>query len=599
MRQSRLKQVLPAAVTALAMAAPTMTVADETQMAQLIVAYNDNAEPFAGDLDYTELVDQRRNIEIIRVDETHVEGVKATLSSDHRVDYVERDAVMSNPTPQPPTPEDKLMQVMSFSDSDPSGPPVTEDGEALFNDPGFTEQHYWAHPDNEGREGSANIGEAFEVTEMVRPPRIAILDTGASLYDEGMDWSGGINLVSEESGQMESAHGQPLPPEWAVLPKYEDDGCDSRSARHGQHVGSIIGAPQNSQYGIAGVLPDAEFLAVRVKNCLGSGPTSDVVDGILWAAGEDPDRDGIEPLETPVDAINLSLGREESECTQTEQNAIDKANDAGVVVIAAAGNDDDVDPENHSPANCDGVITVTGATRTGDEASQLRGSTSLSTGPGTDLTAQGAQVMTEDDEFPEGRTINGTSFAAPIVTGITAMMRANVPGLTPHTIRHALMESARTPNLSDEAKEEGFTESDFGAGLVDAGQAFRAVTGLDPTDQPAEIRNPLTEAPCSSVGSAASQALDGAGKTPVEPREFVVHDVQSDFDYAVLFEVADASDSSEWQVSEATEVTRLDGKRVMVDVAPEDDYGVQFCNTGEQEGEWECQKEALIPLDAS
>jgi serine protease len=146
-----------------------------------------------------------------------------------------------------------------------------------------------------------------------------------------------------------------LPPDHGLTP--------SQSSWHGTHVAGIIGAASNNAVGIAGVDWNARILPVRVLGRAG-GTTSDIVDGMAWAAGLPVP--GVPANANPARVINLSLGGSGT-CSAAFQDVIDKVRAAGAVVVAASGNDGSLIVS--QPANCNGVIAVTAHTRDGDNAS--------------------------------------------------------------------------------------------------------------------------------------------------------------------------------------------------------------------------------------
>jgi serine protease len=91
----------------------------------------------------------------------------------------------------------------------------------------------------------------------------------------------------------------------------------------------------NNGIGVAGVAPDAKVMPVRALGKDG-GSTSDVVDGIVWAAGGHVP--GVPRTATPARVINMSLGGS-GDCSIAMQNAIDDALTRGTLTVVAAGND--------------------------------------------------------------------------------------------------------------------------------------------------------------------------------------------------------------------------------------------------------------------
>ena len=135
------------------------------------------------------------------------------------------------------------------------------------------------------------------------------------------------------------------------------------SSWHGTHVAGIIGAASNNGVGVAGVDWSARILPVRVLGRDG-GTTSDIVDGMAWAAGLAVP--GVPANTTPARVINLSLGGS-GECSAAFQDVVNRVRAAGAMVVAAAGNDGSTTVG--QPANCNGVIAVTANARDGDNAS--------------------------------------------------------------------------------------------------------------------------------------------------------------------------------------------------------------------------------------
>ena len=105
-------------------------------------------------------------------------------------------------------------------------------------------------------------------------------------------------------------------------------------------------------------------MPVRVLGTCG-GYTSDIADGIVWAAGGSVS--GVPTTSTPAKVINMSLGGSGS-CSISTQNAINNAVGRGSTVVVAAGNSN-ADANNFNPANCNNVITVAATTRSGSRSS--------------------------------------------------------------------------------------------------------------------------------------------------------------------------------------------------------------------------------------
>ena len=106
------------------------------------------------------------------------------------------------------------------------------------------------------------------------------------------------------------------------------------SSWHGTHVAGTIGAATDNGKGVAGVNWRAGIVPVRALGRCG-GYTSDIIDGMLWAAGFDVP--GVPLNRNPARVLNLSIGGRGA-CLDSEQQAIDRIVQAGTVIVVAAGN---------------------------------------------------------------------------------------------------------------------------------------------------------------------------------------------------------------------------------------------------------------------
>ncbi|WP_066342794.1 S8 family peptidase [Azohydromonas lata] len=241
----------------------------------------------------------------------------------------------------------------------------------------------------------------------------------------------------------------------------------TKSTWHGTHVAGIVAAVANNGVGVAGVAFGAKVLPVRVLGRCG-GYTSDIADGLFWAAGGSVAGQPDNP--TPARVVNLSLGGAGA-CSVTYQNAISGARALGAVVVVAAGNGA-MDVANSQPANCPGVVAVAAVKRSGGRASYSN------YGAGVALAAPGG-----DSDYPVLSTLNagtttpgadsygglrGTSMAAPHVSGVAALMLSRNPGLTPDEVATRLKNAARPFPAAC---------SGCGAGLLDANAAVDAAGG--------------------------------------------------------------------------------------------------------------------------
>jgi type VII secretion-associated serine protease mycosin len=222
------------------------------------------------------------------------------------------------------------------------------------------------------------------------------------------------------------------------------------AAGHGTFVAGEIAAGGNDGTGIAGVIWNGRVMPVKVfADGSTSAYDSDIATGIVWA------------VDHGARVINLSLGGPAND--PLLHAAVQYAANRDVVVVAAAGNTGDNTAQ--YPAAFPEVIAV-GAT---DSAGNL---TDFSTyGNWIAVAAPGFDIMSTypGNQYAIG---SGTSFAAPIVAGIAALVRAQNPALTEAQVGDRLRSSAR------DAGPRGF-DPYYGHGVIDAARALGAPLAAD------------------------------------------------------------------------------------------------------------------------
>lgn len=257
-------------------------------------------------------------------------------------------------------------------------------------------------------------------------------------------------------------------------------------AGHGTLVAGVIAAHANNADGAAGAAYGAKILPVKVLDDTGSGTDSTVAAGITWATSHG------------ADVINLSLGGPDP--APVVLTAIQSAVAAGVVVVAAAGNegtDVPMYPAAYAP-QVDGLLAVSAT----DDYGSLTDFSSW--GDWVTLAAPGYQVVgpSASGWYTTG---TGTSFAAPFVSGAAALVVAHSPALTPAAVEQRLVSTAT------DAGPRGI-DPYYGRGVLDAAAA---VTAAD--TYPAAPGVPLDRAPTDPGGSddtrATARSLPGGGST--------------------------------------------------------------------------------------
>jgi serine protease len=330
------------------------------------------------------------------------------------------------------------------------------------NDPDYGSQWYlkdFATP------GSLGVGieAAWDHTVGSTDVVIAVIDTGGTAHP---DMTGrllpGYDFFSNDGD--------------ATDPGDASDGSNcaaSSSTWHGTKVAGVIGANVNNALGIAGVNQRSLIQHIRILGPCG-GVTSDEIKAIRWAAGLPVDGVPLNP--TPARVINLSLGAS-GECLVSEQEAIDAATTAGAIVVVAAGNSSqDLDQYQFAPANCDNVITVAATTSTGARAGYTNyGST-------VEIAAPGSSIRTTT--LGGYASVDGTSFSAPIVSGIISLMLSVNPVLEYNSVM-ALLNNPAVAN-SFPSTPSAQCSSDIsatyycGLGILDAAHAVHAALSIAP-----------------------------------------------------------------------------------------------------------------------
>ena len=230
------------------------------------------------------------------------------------------------------------------------------------------------------------------------------------------------------------------------IPNFGDwngrDGVPFDEQGHGTNVAGVIGAVPNNRIGIAGIAPDCRLVTIRAFDATGDGQDDDIAAAIVYAAA------------IGVDVLNMSFG--DTYRSPLLADAVRFARERGVVMVSSSGNDGVPDP--HYPSGFDEVISV-GATTDRDLLSFFS-----AYGSQLSLTAPGEGIVTTNPGNGY-KSVNGTSFSAPYVAGVAALLRSIRPDWTSEEIRGVLELSA------EDLGPEGWDE-DFGAGLLDAEAAL-------------------------------------------------------------------------------------------------------------------------------
>jgi subtilisin family serine protease len=243
------------------------------------------------------------------------------------------------------------------------------------------------------------------------------------------------------------------------------------AADHGTHVAGIVAAERDNATGVDGIAAAAELMILRAVPD-GDERDKDVANAIRYA------------VDNGADIINMSFGKAHSPQKEVVDAAVRYADEAGVLMIHAAGNDAaDIGQENNFPSRhyleggmAENWIEVGASSWQAPD--NLAATFSNYNRERVDVFAPGADILSTipDDEY---ETNSGTSMAAPVVSGLAALIMAYYPGLTATQVKRVILDSAiRYPDRAvvlpgSESDTILFSELSATGGIVNAYAALR------------------------------------------------------------------------------------------------------------------------------
>ncbi len=315
---------------------------------------------------------------------------------------------------------------------------------------------------------------------------VAVVDSGITTWHDDL---AGVGVNGERVVRfVDFVNNQPLP--------YDDNG-------HGTHVAGIIAGNGYDSYGArAGIAPGAHLVGLKVLDQHGAGYISDVIAALDWVVAN---KDAYN-----IRVVNLSVGAAVTESYWTDPLtlAAKAAVDAGIVVVAAAGNlgKNALGQVQYggitAPGNAPWVLTVGASshmgttTRVDDTVASFssRGPTFLDFSAKPDLVAPGVGIVSLSDpnslfyttkasyllwgrrptSYKPYLSLSGTSMAAPVVTGTVALMLQANPALTPNAVKAILQYTAQVyPGYDFLTQGAGFLNT---RGAVQLARFFRTAT---------------------------------------------------------------------------------------------------------------------------
>lgn len=294
--------------------------------------------------------------------------------------------------------------------------------------------------------------------------KIAVIDSGISPHDD-LSISGGYSAVSYTSS-------------------YKDDNG------HGTHVAGIIGAKHNG-YGIDGIAPEAQIYAVKALDQNGSGDLQGLLKGIDWS------------IANGMDIVNMSLGT--SSDSQILHDAMDKAYEKGVLLVAASGNEGNGKPVNY-PAAYSSVVAVSATNQHNQLAAfSTTGNQVEFSAPGTDITSTYLHQY-----YATG---SGTSQATPHAAAMFALLKQRDPGNTNVQLRALMQKNIVDLGITGRDQQFGYGLIRYKAQQADKAYAAaeQAVKKAEQTKTQADIdkaKKLVSKLPNSSAKKALQKRLD-------------------------------------------------------------------------------------------
>ncbi len=296
------------------------------------------------------------------------------------------------------------------------------------NDPRYGE--LWGLQNNSNDGFDVNAEAAWEITTGSEDVIVGVIDTGVdythpdlvnNMWVNEAERDGQAGVDDDGNGYVDDVYGYDFA---------NKDGDPMDDNRHGTHCAGTIAAEGNNSVGVVGVAHKAKIMAIKFLSGSGSGSLADAVSSIDYAT---------------INGAHLTSNSwGGGGFNQAMVDAIQRANDANILFVAAAGNSNqDNDARASYPATYDvpNVVSVAAMNISGMKASfSSYGRTTV------DLAAPGRNILST---VPGGgyESLSGTSMATPHVSGAVVLLLAQELGLKAQEIRDRLVRTAR-PNAN-------------------------------------------------------------------------------------------------------------------------------------------------------
>lgn len=286
--------------------------------------------------------------------------------------------------------------------------------------------------DSQGQAGVAGVDigaeQAWDIQTGSKSVVVAIIDTGTSYDNENLkdnmwvndkEYHGQAGVDDDGNGIVDDIYGASFVNGQATGNNKDDHG-------HGSHCSGTIGAKGNDGKGIVGVNWNVRMMGVKFLDAQGSGTLDDAIRAIDYA--------------TKMGAKIMSNSWGGGGYSETLKQAIERANEAGALFVAAAGNEsnnNDASPTYPATYDVPNVLTVAAIDNKGQIASFSNyGKTKVHVGaPGVNIVSSTLNGKLE--------SWSGTSMATPHVSGIAALLLAEFPNMTHMDLKQRIISTAR------------------------------------------------------------------------------------------------------------------------------------------------------------
>ncbi|MBO9667209.1 MAG: S8 family serine peptidase [Bdellovibrio sp.] len=384
------------------------------------------------------------------------------------------------------------------------------------NDPMFT--RLWGMNNTKTPGVDINAQKAWDITTGSKDVVVAVIDTGIdynhpdlkeNLWTNEAELKGQAGVDDDGNGIVDDIYGA------SFVNAAKPTGNPLDDHGHGSHCSGTIGAKGDDGKGIVGVAWNVRIMGVKFLSADGSGSLEGALKGIDYA--------------TKMGAKILSNSWGGGGYSETLKQAIERSNEAGVLFVAAAGNesnDNDANPTYPATYDVPNVLSIAAIDNRGQIASFSNYGRSK-----VHVAAPGVDIYSSVKGGGYD-TWSGTSMATPHVSGMAALLASNEPNLTGIEMKERIIATAKPI--------QGLRGKVRSGGMVDA---YMMLTNTRPTpDQNDPINWATVTASASSAHPYASKAnetyevrVPGAKQISLYFEKF---DTEKEYDKVEIFDAA-------------------------------------------------------------